>query len=119
MGIKGAENQEESKRRRWQRHAVTVPIRLTLEKFLHVSVINSLGFQMNDGGLEISSDTKLRIGDKAHLEFKPPHFDRALTLRGVVRNHQGSLYGVEFLAKSTPDKQQLGLFRQVLAHWKA
>ena len=69
---------------------------------------------MNDGGLEVYSDTELTIGDKANLEFKPPHFDRALTLRGVVRNHKGNLYGVEFLATSATEREQLARFRQIL-----
>ena len=108
---------EASRRRRWRRYHVTLPVRVTIEKLLHSSVINSLGFQMNDGGLEVYSDTKLQIGNKADFAFKPPHFDRALTLRGVVRNHRGNLYGVEFLAKSATDKEQLGLLRQILARW--
>lgn len=112
-------DQKASERRRWQRYNVTVPVRVTIEKLLRVSVVNSLGFRMNDGGLEVCADTELRIGDKANLEFKPPHFDRALKLRGVVRNHKGNSYGVEFLARSARDKEQLGLFRQILARWDA
>jgi len=112
-------NQEPSERRRWPRYHVTVPVRVTIQNLLQTSVINGLAFQMNDGGLEVSTDTELRIGDKADLKFTPPHFDRALTLRGVVRNHKGNFYGVEFLAKTTTNKEQLGLFRQILARWDA
>ncbi len=110
---------EASGRRRWRRYHVTVPVRVTIQKLLHVGVFNSLSFQMNEGGLELLSDDALRIGDKADLEFKPPHFDRALMLRGVVRNYKGNLYGVEFLAKGGREKEQLGLFRQILARWGA
>jgi hypothetical protein len=103
-----------SERRRWRRYQLTVPVRVRIEKLLYVSVINSLSFQMNDGGLEVYSDTELTIGDKANLEFKPPHFDLALTLRGVVRNHKGNLYGVEFLATSATEREQLARFRKIL-----
>ena len=108
---------EATERRRWPRYHVTVPVRVTIEKLLHSSVISSVGFQMNDAGLEVYTDAELRIGDKADLELKRPHFDRALTLGGVVRNHRGDLYGVEFLAKKATDKEHLGLYRQILARW--
>ena len=84
MATRDEVDQEPSERRRWPRYHVTVPVRVTIQNLLQTSVINGLAFQMNDGGLEVSTDTELRIGDKADLKFKPPHFDRALTLRGVV-----------------------------------
>jgi len=99
--------------RRWRRYHLLVPVRVTIEKLLHVSVIDSLSFRMNDGGLEVCTDTELTIGDKADLEFKPPHFDRALTLKGVVRNHKGNFYGVEFLATSATERDQLACFREI------
>jgi hypothetical protein len=98
MPTKDEVDQEASERRRWRRYHLTVPVRVTIEKHLQVSVIKSRSSQMNDGGLAVYADTELTIGDEADLEFTPPHFDRALTLRGVVRNHKGDLYGVEFLA---------------------
>ena len=88
-------DREASERRRWGRYHVTLPVRVTIQKFLHVGAFNSLS------------------------EFKPPHFDHALTLRSIVRNHKGDLYRVEFLAKSLTDQEQLGLFRQILAGWDA
>jgi len=114
MPTKDKVNQEPSERRRWRRYHLTVPVRITIEKLLHVSVIDSRSSQMNDGGLAVYADTELSIGDKADLEFKPPHFDRALTLRGVVRNHKGNFYGVEFLATSATERDQLARFREIL-----
>ena len=103
-----------SERRRWRRYHFTVPVRVTIEKLLRVTVISSRSSQVNDGGLAVYADTELTIGDEADLEFTPPHFDRALTLRGVVRNHKGNLYGVEFLATSATEREQLARFRQIL-----
>ena len=114
MPTKDVVGPETSELRRWRRYHHLVPVRVTIEKLLHVSVIDSLSFRMNDGGLEVCTDTELTIGDKADLEFKPPHFDRALTLRGVVRNHKGNFYGVEFLATSATEREQLARFRQIL-----
>ena len=102
------------RRRRWRRYHFTVPVRVTIEKLLQFSVINSSSSQMNDGGLEVCTDTALTIGDKADLEFKPPHFDRALTLRGVVRSNKGNFYGLEFLATSATERDQLACYREIL-----
>ena len=102
------------RRRRWRRYHFTVPVRVTIEKLLRVSVISSRSSQMNDGGLTVYADTELTIGDEADLEFTPPHFDRALKLRGVVRNHKGNFYGVEFLATSATERDQLACFREIL-----
>jgi len=114
MPTKDEVTQEASERRRWRRYHFTVPVRVTIEKLLQFSVINSSSSQMNDGGLEVCTDTELTIGDEADLDFTPPHFDRALTLRGIVRNHNGNFYGVEFLATSATEREQLACFRQIL-----
>ena len=106
--------QEASEKRRWRRYHLLVPVRVTIEKLLHVSVIDSLSFRMNNGGLEVCTDTELTIGDKADLEFKPPYFDRALTLRGVVRSNKGNFYGLEFLATSATERDQLACYREIL-----
>ena len=100
--------------RRWRRYHLLVPVRVTIEKLLHVSGFDSLSFQMNDGGLEVCTDTGLTIGDQAALEFKPPYFDRTLRLRGVVRNRKGNFYGLEFLATSVTEKDQLACYREIL-----
>ena len=114
MPTKDEVTQEASERRRWRRYHFTVPVRVTIEKLLHVSVINSRSSKMNDGGLAVYADAELTIGDEAEIEFAPPHFDRALTLKGVVRNHTGDHYGVEFLATSAEEREQLARFRQIL-----
>ena len=114
MPTKDEVTQKASERRRWRRYHFTVPVRVTIEKLLHVSVINSRSSKMNDGGLAVYADIELTIGDVADIEFAPPHFDRALTLRGVVRNHKGNFYGVEFLATSATERDQLAYFREIL-----
>jgi hypothetical protein len=43
-----------------------------------------------------------------------PSFDPPLTLRGVVRNHEAKHYGMEFLATSAAEADQLDIFRQIL-----
>lgn len=97
-------------KRRWRRLHFTVPVRVTLEKSGHVSVINGRGSHVNPGGIAFITDTDLAIGDEAEITLT----DYDLTLRGVVRDREGNQYGVEFLATSTEEAEQLGLFRQIL-----
>jgi len=97
--------------RRWRRYQVTVPIRVSVEKSRHVSVINSRGSQLNAGGLAFFADADLEIGDEVEIALK----DYDLTLRGVIRNRANTQYGVKFLATSPDEAEQLGLFRQNLS----
>jgi len=105
--------------RRWRRSHLTVPIRVTIEKSHKVNVINTRGSQMNDGGLAVRADGDLTIGDEAEIRFTPPHFYPFVRLRGVIRNHDGDRYGVEFLATSAAEERQLHLFRHNLLRWDA
>ena len=99
--------------RRWRRFELTVPIRVTVEKFRQVSVISSRGSQVNAGGLAFFADTDLAIGDEAEIAFTD--YDD-LTVRGVVRNRSENQCGVKFLAASPEEAEQLGLFRRNLSH---
>jgi hypothetical protein len=112
-------NNAAAARRRWQRCHFAVPIRVTVEKPQHATLENTRGWRMNGGGIAVYADRELSIGDQAEIEFTPPHFYTALTLRGVVRNRACNLYGVEFLARSAAENEQLGLFRRILARWGA
>ena len=97
--------------RRWRRMHFTVPVRVTLDKSRHGTVIDSCGYQMNPGGIGFFANTYLAIGDKVEIELPDYH----LTLRGVIRNRTDNRYGVEFLDTSTEENEQLGLFRQILS----
>lgn len=103
--------------RRWRRYQFTAPVRLTMKKSRQRDVINTRGCRMNDGGLAVRADTELTIGDETEIRFMPPHFYPFVRLRGVIRNRAGDLYGVEFQATSAAEKEQLALFRRILARW--
>jgi len=98
-------------KRRWRRVHFTVPVRVTLDKSRHSTVINSRGCQMNPGGIGFFADTDLAIGDEVEITLT----DYQLTLRGVIRDRADNRYGVEFLAASAEESEQLGLFRQNLS----
>ena len=103
--------------RRWRRSQLTVPVRVIIEKSQHVNLINTRGSQMNGGGFAVRADRELTIGDEAEIRFTPPHFYPFVRLRGVIRNREGDLYGVEFLATSPAETRQLALFRHILLRW--
>ena len=98
-------------KRHWRRLHFTVPVRVSLGKSRHGTVINSRGCQMNPGGIGFFANTDLAIGDKVEIELT----DYQLTLRGVIRDRTGNRYGVEFMATSAEENEQLGLFRQILS----
>ena len=98
-------------KRRWRRLHFTVPVRVILDKSRHVTVINSCGLHMNPGGIGFFADTDLAIGDKVEIELT----DYQLTLRGMIRDRTGNRYGVEFLATSAEENEQLGFFRLILS----
>ena len=97
-------------RRRWRRVHFTVPVRVTLDKSRHSAVINGRGCQMNQGGISFFADTELAIGDEVEITLT----DYQLTLRGVIRDRTDNRYGVEFVATSAEEREQLGLFRHNL-----
>jgi hypothetical protein len=102
--------------RRWRRSHLKVPVRVTIDKSRD-DVIDTLCFRINNGGLAVRTDRELRLGDEAEIRFTPPHFYPFVRLRGIVRNRDGDLYGVEFQATTAAEEKQLALFRQILARW--
>ena len=117
MATKAKPSKATLDKRRWRRYHFAVPIRVIVEMPHHVTLEDARAWRMNDGGVAIYADTELSIGTLAEIEFSPPHFYPPVTLRAVVRNRAGDLYGVEFLAKTATDKEQLGLYRRILARW--
>jgi len=98
-------------KRRWRRFEVTVPVRITVDKFRQVSVISSRASQVNAGGFAFFADTDLAIGEEAEIAFT----NLALTVRAVVRNRAGNQHGMKFLATSAEEAEHLALFRQILS----
>jgi PilZ domain-containing protein len=118
-GNRSKNDKASPEKRRWRRFHFAVPVQITIEKPRHVTLADARGWRMNSGGTALYAETELSIGSEAEIEFTPPHFYSPVTLRGLIRNRAGDLYGVEFLANSAPEKEQLGLFRQALARWDA
>jgi len=97
-------------KRRWRRVHFTVSVQVTLDKCGLVNVINSRGCLMNPGGISFFADRDLAIGDEVEIALE----DYQLRMRGVIRDRAGNQYGVEFLATSVQEREQLERFRQML-----
>ena len=100
--------------RRWRRYPFTVPVRVTIELPRHATLMDTRACQVNDGGIAMYTNAELSIGTQAEIKFTPAAFDFPLTLRGVVRNHAGGQYGVEFLVTSAAENEHLTIFREIL-----
>jgi hypothetical protein len=100
--------------RRWRRYPLTVPVRVEIEKPRPATLVDTRASHINDGGIAMYTNAELSVGTQAEIEFTPASFDFPLTLRGVVRNHAGNKYGVEFLATSAAENEHLTIFREIL-----
>ena len=103
-----------SRERRSHRHQFTVPVRVTIEQPRHATLIDTRACRMNDSGIAMYTNAEMSLGTVAEIQFMPGSFDFPLTLRGVVRNHAGSKYGMEFLVTSAAESEHLTIFREIL-----
>jgi len=101
-------------RRRWQRHDFDLPVNVTVAKGARREAFNGRGSCMSEGGMAITAEVALNVGDELDIEFAPPYSPTSICLRGTVRNSAGDLYGVEFLAAHTANEPQLSRLRQAL-----
>ena len=98
-------------KRRWRRVHFAVPIRVIDTSRVPATTINTSGSQMNPGGIGFSSDAEFPVGAQVDIEF--PQYE--LILAGVIRDHTGKVYGVEFSTASAEDNERLARFREILS----
>src|SRR5246127_5236026 len=96
----------ETRRRRWRRHHLDVPIRVIVHRAEKTSVFVGRGNELSEGGLALTAGVELKIGDAAEIEFTPPYSGGPIRIRGVVRNRAGYRYGMEFMADGEGGKGQ-------------
>ena len=92
--------------RRWERHALVIPVSVTV--FLNGERLNLRGeaSDISRGGMRLFLTRELEAGTSVILEFLIPYNTTEFVLRGVVRNRVGFNHGVEFL-NPTPLQEQL------------
>lgn len=104
----------ETRRRRWRRHHLDVPIRVIVHRAEKTSVFVGRGNELSEGGLAITAGVELKTGDAAEIEFTPPYSGVPIRIRGVVRNRAGYRYGMEFVAEGEREEEQVDRLKTML-----
>lgn len=95
-----------AKERRWQRHDVTIPVRVTLVHQGERFSVHGQACDVSTGGMRLFLPRELDEGSSIKMEFVLPYASPKLEIRGIVRNRKGFQHGVEFITTS-PGQRQL------------
>jgi len=99
--------EQQINRRRWQRYPFDASVRVMVDHAPDKTVVNGRGVHFSEGGICLFAAANLPVGSQVKVEFKTPHTDEPVRIRGKVRNRSVYLYGVEFLSDRSEDRQQL------------
>lgn len=92
--------------RRWERHAVTIPVSVSLLVDGERAKFHSQATDVSRGGLSVFMTREIGIGVSVQLDFVLPYSSTPLTLRGVVRTRSGFNHGIEFVS-ATSEQQEV------------
>jgi hypothetical protein len=107
--------QAERRTRRWKRYPLDVPIRVIVHRARKTSVFSGRGNELSEGGMAVTAGVELNPGDETEVEFTPPYSGSPIRIRGMVRNRAGYRYGIEFLAGSDREEEQVDHLRTMLS----
>ncbi|MGA9814332.1 MAG: PilZ domain-containing protein [Terriglobales bacterium] len=104
--------EQQVNRRRWERYPFDASVRVQLDHApvnhsAESAIVDARGVHFSEGGLCLFAAANLPVGTQIKVEFKNPHTDESVRVRGKVRNRSVYLYGVEFLSDKFEDRQQL------------
>jgi hypothetical protein len=89
-------------RRRWQRFPFDASVRVVVDHSAELTVVDGRGVHFSEGGICLFAAANLAVGSQVNVEFRTPHTDQPVRVRGKVRNRSVYLYGVEFLPRKAP-----------------
>jgi len=92
--------------RKWERHAITIPVDVTIVLNGVRSTHRGQASDISRGGMRLLLPKELGSGTSLVMEFLIPYNTTEFVVRGVVRNRNGFSHGVEFI-NSTPEQQQM------------
>lgn len=92
--------------RRWERHAVTIPVNVELLVDGQRTRFHSQACDISRGGLSLFMTREIPIGVSVQLDFLLPYSSTPLLLRGVVRTRSGFNHGIEFV-EPTDEQQEI------------
>jgi len=104
--------EQQVNRRRWERYPFDASVRVVVDQSKvnqsdGTTIVDARGVHFSEGGLCLFAAANLPVGSHIKVEFKDPHTDEPVRVRGKVRNRSVYLYGVEFLSDKFEDRQQL------------
>ena len=94
-------------RRRWQRFPFDASVRVEVDHSVDATVVDGRGVRFSEGGICLFAAANLPVGSQVKVEFRTPHTNEPVRVRGKVRNRSVYLYGVEFVSDKFEDRQQL------------
>src|ERR1022692_4648002 len=99
--------EQQANKRRWQRYPFAASLRVLVDHSAEPTVVDGRGVHFSEGGICLFAAANLPVGSQVKVEFRTPHNDEPVRVRGKVRNRSVYLYGVEFLSDKSEDRQQL------------
>lgn len=92
-------------KRRCPRFAVDlrVQVRSTTQGPTRSVTCEGHGTDISGGGLAVTANIDLFVGEQIGVEFTPPYSDQPITFGCFVRNRHGNCYGVEFITENDED----------------
>ena len=81
--------------RRWQRHPVDLPVRVSVADEVSTITVSGRGTELSEGGMGLYAGILVKPGDLLEIEFGIPCHFRMLA---VVRQRSGYCFGLEFIA---------------------
>jgi PilZ domain len=92
-------------KRRFPRFLVDIPVKVQVSTQGPTRVVSGegQGTDLSLGGLAVSVDLNLAVGDQIAVEFSLPCSEQSISFRCFVRNRHGASYGVEFITENDDD----------------
>jgi len=93
--------------RKWERHAITIPVNVTVFLNGDRSSCRGEASDISRGGMRLFLPRELDPGTSVVLEFLIPYNTAEFIVRGVIRNRVGFNHGVEFLNPTDSQKEMI------------
>ena len=101
--------------RRWPRYQVNLPVRMLVRKPGMLRLAYVRGQELNAGGMAVCAVVELAVGDQVQLEFLLVRSRQPIRLKATVRNRIDHHYGLEFVATSPAEEQEVRVLRKMIA----
>lgn len=89
--------------RRWQRHAVKLPVRIITPNDVSEIVVPGLTTEISQGGMALYGGVPLQPGDLMEVEFQTSN---RLRVAASIRDRNGYYFGLEFLGLLPTDSAE-------------